>query len=59
MFRCGCEDYGSSLLKRFADGKFPEGQWERSECPSSLLYTIFRLILNRILANFVKFKLQL
>lgn len=59
VFRCGCEDYGSFLLKCFTDGKFPEGQWERSERPSSLLHTIFRLILNSILANFVKFKLQL
>lgn len=58
LFRCGCENY-EVLLKCFADGKFPEGQWEKSERPSSLLYTIFRLILNRILANFVKFKLQL
>lgn len=59
MFRCDCEDYGSFLLKCFTDGKFPEGQWERPERPSSLLHTIFRLILNSILANFVKFKLQL
>lgn len=49
--------YMEFLLKCFADGKFPAGQWEKPECPSSLLYTIFRLILNRILANFVKFRL--
>lgn len=44
-------------LKCVADGKFPAGHWEKSECPLSLLNTIFSLILNRILANFVKFRL--
>lgn len=49
--------YMELLLKCFADGKFPADQWVKSECLSSLLYAIFRLILNHILANFVKFRL--